>query len=771
MEHVKFFLASSIEELTLDRVYLGDFFNSLNNIFIKEGIFFELIKCEYTSDGKITKGGKQEYYDQQIKESAFSIFLFFKKVGDYTKHEFEIALEQWEKTNSPKIITYVKQVEDDKEAEASILSFFKNMALEKHYYECYKNVETLKYKILLQIENMRINGFVTDVSDGQIRFGGQPFVDTKDIPIFGLNQNLNQLKKKKETLQEALCKDRARFFKSGSDQDGAAFCQTSKELEEVNAQISVMEEKILTLSGNIAEITAAGKVITNRQKEAMRYFDEGNYDAAIDVLRDVSRETELDQGIRMAKEGKNRIQGYVEEELLLIEGLKTKLITHELADEIITHYQNCYRLAENYDLDKSFYLSFGEFLYEQNDLDEAEKLLSEALAVLRAKKQHTSDVARVLADLGELASRNNKNDEAEDYYNQAIDIVEELMDENPVLYGKDYATVCNRVGRFYRKNNRLAKAEKLYKKSYKIFSQLANRSARYEPSLAEISNSLGVLYCVKKEYRESQKYFAIALEITARLAENSPVKYQTELASIYNNIGYLSNEKKEPSSAEENYLKAYEVYSEAAKNNPSAYTHCLARVCNNLAELYIAQGAFTKAEEQLVKSLGLYKRIAGSDPVTSETGLANVCNALGRFYYTQKRYDQSQKYLEQAYEIMARCVKDSPSSNQVAFASILNNLGNLFTYKQEYEQAAVYYKKALEIRTFLVKENPSAYRADLAQSNKHLGELYLLGNEPKLAKEYLKTAVDLYAEVAKKQPGLYAREYKEVVSLLKNLQK
>ncbi|MBO4983477.1 MAG: hypothetical protein J6D23_05410 [Clostridia bacterium] len=46
MKKVKIFLASSIEDLKDDRLFVGDFFRQLNEIYLDSGVHFSLIKCE-----------------------------------------------------------------------------------------------------------------------------------------------------------------------------------------------------------------------------------------------------------------------------------------------------------------------------------------------------------------------------------------------------------------------------------------------------------------------------------------------------------------------------------------------------------------------------------------------------------------------------------------------------------------------------------------------------------------------------------------------------
>ena len=91
MKRIRIFLASSITDLKFDRIEIGNFFRQLNDIYIESGIYFELAMCEDYDNG-IALEGKQSELDKLICDSELVFFIFFKRVGEYTVHEFEVAL-------------------------------------------------------------------------------------------------------------------------------------------------------------------------------------------------------------------------------------------------------------------------------------------------------------------------------------------------------------------------------------------------------------------------------------------------------------------------------------------------------------------------------------------------------------------------------------------------------------------------------------------------------------------------------------------------------
>ena len=122
MKKIKIFLASSITELKFDRLEIGDFIRQLNDVYVDRDVYFSLVKCE-DYDNAISQEGKQAEYDKEIADSELVFFLFFKKVGDYTRHEFEVALEAYKNHQKPKIITYFKYVDSIDDATDEVKSF------------------------------------------------------------------------------------------------------------------------------------------------------------------------------------------------------------------------------------------------------------------------------------------------------------------------------------------------------------------------------------------------------------------------------------------------------------------------------------------------------------------------------------------------------------------------------------------------------------------------------------------------------------------------
>ena len=136
---IKMFLASSIVELYDERNATGDLFGRLNQACrmkygvhfdlvrmnqacrMKYGVHFDLVRCE-DSDDAVRTDGSQAKYDEDIAESDTELVVFAESVGEYTKHEVDVALKSLKEKGSPQIYVLFK-LDSDGEISAAAKAF------------------------------------------------------------------------------------------------------------------------------------------------------------------------------------------------------------------------------------------------------------------------------------------------------------------------------------------------------------------------------------------------------------------------------------------------------------------------------------------------------------------------------------------------------------------------------------------------------------------------------------------------------------------------
>jgi small GTP-binding protein len=122
-QDIKIFLASS-SELTTEREKIELFIGKENRKLRRQNIFLDLVIWE---DLKQSFHGKriQDYFNEKLLECDIVVCMFFKKVGEFTKEEFDVAYQHFKEDGKPRYLYVffksgnIKTTEIDK----SILKF------------------------------------------------------------------------------------------------------------------------------------------------------------------------------------------------------------------------------------------------------------------------------------------------------------------------------------------------------------------------------------------------------------------------------------------------------------------------------------------------------------------------------------------------------------------------------------------------------------------------------------------------------------------------
>ena len=115
MKEIKIFIGSSVDkkEFEIEREKLGSFINGLNRKYVKQGIFIDFYDCETVSNKMRVEGSQKQHDDYIEKEADATFFMFFKKAGEFTLHELQVAHDALVRENRPDVFTYFKVVGDD----------------------------------------------------------------------------------------------------------------------------------------------------------------------------------------------------------------------------------------------------------------------------------------------------------------------------------------------------------------------------------------------------------------------------------------------------------------------------------------------------------------------------------------------------------------------------------------------------------------------------------------------------------------------------------
>ena len=595
MKRIRIFFASSITDLKFDRIEIGNFFRQLNDIYIESGIYFDLVMCEDYDNG-IALEGKQSEFDKLLCDSELVFFVFFNKVGEYTRHEFEVALDSYKSSKKPKIVTYFKYINSVEEAAEDVKDFMTMLDSElRHYYNIYKEIDTLKLGMFMQIKLMRLDNSSITVESGKLMYGKTQIAETKNIPMFERNESLQKLKEKLAKAEEKFISVKVAFLKSGSDNDYLAFSDAASEKEKLEKELRELENSVLAAAEKMYEVTTDGRILSEKQKLAYRHMEKGEWEAALaildknEIISDLSHNQSLGDGI------KERIAVNVGELLQRIEVIKASGLDRNKIDEILSLYNIVYEVTVKYGLDLKPIAKYIAFL--QDDVSQSEK--AEQIAKKLSYFYEDPDKNINLEDRAELLFLQGKICIGLKKYEDAVEVLRGGIKISDELYAKEGARVAVLCG------------------------GMRNITAN-------------ALFFLKRK-RESYGFYEDAKLYYETAYDYDPKANKHWLAMIYDNYGNVLEQVDEDYGLSlEYHIKALRLYYEVTAENEK-YKKSLARVYHNTALCYIKLEDFDKAEEYLLESIRLREEIREKNPASVELFLSGSYYSLGSLYTNGKR--------------------------------------------------------------------------------------------------------------------------------------
>ena len=742
MKTIKIFLASSIEDLKLDRIVLGDFIRQMNDTYLSKGLHFILIKCE-DYDSSVSLEGKQAQYDEEIRSSDMAFFLFYSKVGEYTKHEFEIAFENYKTKDKPKIFTYFKYVNSVDDIDKDVKNFMGVLDEKfKHYYKTYSNIDTVKCDLAMIMAGIDNAEPDLDVKDGRVVINGTDVADSSNIPIFAGNENIQQKKQKRDKLQ----KEYNDLLKSGKQGDKGTV-EAERKLKNAEKELNNDQKRVLKLASTVVKSSSNNKKISVRMKNAMKQLDRGNYNGAVNVLNINAIQKEAENHKRQGS--KKGIRNNVKELKLLIEILNAMGVTAQRSIEIKRAYELLSILTIENDLDKTVLFEYAEFVFYRYEYAEAERLVKRFLPCFENKEELSEKDKELKAWFNHLLGRiydavGNRSD-ADSTLRKSLETRAALVEENPkdTHRRKMLADSYRDLAVAHHRSGNYAESEEEFKKAIEIQKILISEYWAYHHNLCITLAGLGNLYCTLKRYNEAEELYKSAIRSADKFSyshdksKNGPKKKpkktfptgHCDKADCYNSLGTLYFDTAHYSESEAAFREAVKIMESIVDNN---FMELGGKLANNnmcLAALNEKMGHINEAIRSYVQGLAVYERLYNDDPKQFLDPLvSSYKNAYG-FFYRLKDYAATEKYIKKAIDVIAKIVKDNYSVLGTTLAFLYNDLAFLYEELNRDNDALSMFKETLSLFEILKRCNPISYNKDIAVVYMHMGNLYYAKKE------------------------------------------
>ena len=714
MTTIHIFLGSSLDELHLDRMEIGNYVRKLNDIYRDRDVYIKLYECE-DENAAMVKGRKQEEYNEEIRQSDIFLVLFYNKAGQYTKEEFYEAYKQFQKTGAPAILTCFRQGEGYA-PEQSVLEFMSELGEQLgHYFKRYTHIDSVKLTLLLQMKLMKLDVPI-EVEESLITVGGTPVLTLKNIPMWAKNADFQSLKEQYQACERAYLDAKAATTDPVTD---PVFLRASEQWNEAKKALRELEQELFSIALKIEEKNNNG-TLSERQRKAYELMEQGDAEGANNILDLREILDDVEHAEALAQQADKKLEQHVQEMLQKIEILKTQVQKTSRFEEIQEIFEEAVGIEERNHLTRNALREYVSYLHDQKDYNYAIQL---AKRYLEDVEQHGDeiDIADATNTLGVLYKNIHRIELAEQELLRAKKIREQLVVEHPSVYQPDLASTCNNLGNLYTDTDKIELAEQEHLRAKEIYEQLAaENSSAYQPYLARTCNNLGALY--------------INID-------------QKELA-------------------EQEFLRARESYEQLTAEHSSAYLSDLAMCCNNLGVLYKDTDRIELAEQELLWAKDIQEQLVAENPSAYLPDLADTCNNLGVLYKNTKRMRLAEQEHLRAKEIREQLVEENPSVYLLDLAGTCNNLGALYAKTGRMELAEQEDLRAKEIYEQLAIEHLSVYRPDFANNCNNLGILYLSTHRIELAEQEFLQAKEIYEQLAEISPEQYTENLQMVCTLL-----
>lgn len=694
-KQIKIFIASSIVEFEKDRLELMNHIAQLNRSYERRGIRFELVGCENMSNALAT-GRKQDEYNDEIRECRYVYVLVGERMGGYTEEEFDVALDQFERTGvQPRIYTYFKDLPEGA-ADGSVAAFMERLDRQLgHFYSVYSDLDSVKLNMIMELMRDPDVGGVVEFEDGRAVLNGQDMMSLENVPMYGGNDGLQAMRVELENLNERFAELKLAFAESGEMSLFAEMKEVDDKRNELSDQVKKMENAILENMNLIASMNRSAESVNWRERKAAALVESGKYKEANMYLDDPMWDEEARQAEAVAGGARSQIREYVSGQRAYVTNLLSLGAIAESEEKILAAYERAARLAIEWHVCLDLLLDYMSFLETQRCYDKGIEVGERLVALCSAYEANPEKKVEAQLVLAKMRLRQ-----------------------------KDFE-----------------KANRLYSDAIADLTALSEESGRLEPRLAHAHTSAGESLWSQHRYQEAFDHLQRALEMQLQRPDPS----DKDLGYTYNMLGLVLRALGDYEQSEEYQVKAIEHRAEAARDGNSSRIISLTISWGNMAFLLNLMGRHDEAERYFRLAIEAREKLAQENPTAYEPSVALTKTNYSRLLRATGRLDEADQCLSEALGIRRKFYEVDPKAYQGSMAIALSEYGILIRdagWEDRFGEAVQMFEESLEIRHRLAEANPQTYGVKCGESRCEYAKLLVLMGESDKAERQFSTAIE-----------------------------
>ncbi|MHC4483241.1 MAG: serine/threonine protein kinase, partial [Planctomycetota bacterium] len=352
--------------------------------------------------------------------------------------------------------------------------------------------------------------------------------------------------------------------------------------------------------------------------------------------------------------------------------------------------------------------------------------------------------------------------EAEDAFESAIDIFEEMATEYPSVfsYRQDLADGYGRLADVLRTTERLKAAEESVRQQEQLLMDLAAEfpsSAEHQLNLAQSRSQLGDLLWLLGALDEAEQI----LRQETDLLENLVIEYPDArgiLAGCYFTLGHVLGYANRHEESVQVYQLSTDLQKKLVEDFPDdpISKQELAQNMVSLGMTMNIAGRTKEAEVVLREAADLCQELAMEFPQSGwEWAMGEAYHHLSEALNKTGRHEEAEQALRQALEIKEKLAAEFPDVPVYRFdvaAAELFHLAATFLMAGRMEQWEQFLGESLELHEEVVAECPENawYRQDLVNSYRHQGSVLSGANRQEEAAPAFQRALELQEELVVK---------------------
>lgn len=662
-------------------------------------------------------------FNEEMSKTDLCLNLYYTNFNNTTQAELESAYQSLcEGKNPKKIYVYFK----DGDTVPEKLQEFRDSFPTKygHFYCSFSNIDTLKADFLLQFmeyQSKSLGGSkILDVNNGKVTLDGKEYVDLKNVPFAGNNEEYNLLLKSIKKTKKLL---------AITDEDDEEYADYAAELQELNEKLSKMENSLWDTALMITRLSTTK--CSERLKRAMNLFTAGDNKGAQAVLNEEEIERDVEHNlhlIQLGEEGKKGLKINIEEYQL-----KIKTLENEMAEGWL--HEQCKLHERVIELSSSLYgehslgaaqamMDATQSVYLLEDYKTLYKYAEKALSIrLELLGENHLDTAQCYNDLGVVSGKLGDNEKYLEYAKKGLEIRLALNAPGEIL-AESYANVGNAYKYIGNKEENLEyqiQALQFRRKAYGdmhldtansynelgcAYSDLQQDDKYLEyslkaleirralvgdkhPDTAHSYNNVAVAYMYFDRYPEAIAYLKEALKIELRIKG----KYTNGALQMYDNLSFMLAENGEIEKSIENIMIAIDI---SIKINGEISSKSIA-LFERAGKLFDNFGDNENALNYLSHAFNLRFELAKEEKLQNgpkpSFELADLCHEIGSVHFGMTNFEEAERMLNNAVNILLDVEDDAPELREWTY-----HLGLAYARQNKHEDALASFKEALARR-------------------------------------------------------------------------